>query len=289
LVDDLLLVPIRPIELFSKIKHAAHLSKVHDVDLANTNLKLLIEKIEEDIRTARSIQKNLIPEKFPQVYGFNVAHKYLSGMKSGGDYLDFFEFEDKNHVGILMSDSTGYGLSSAFMSVILRLAVKLSKEEAQSPAKTVNKIFDELQMTMKPNESLSIFFGVLNKKTFELAYTGTGNIRFFHGSESISFKDHALDPAGCLKGIKPQLKDRKVTLHPGERVILMTDGFFDAFETVDTLKETFTKTSTEDAVNLVNECVYRIKRKFTPDDDMPAQDCSVMVLDVKKRAMRLAK
>src|SRR3989344_1967674 len=96
------------------------------VERLNEDVKELVRKFEEDVGRARSIQQALIPQRFSQVHGLKVMHKYLSGLKSGGDYLDFFEFEDKTHIGILMSDSSGYGLSSAFLSVILRIAMKLT-------------------------------------------------------------------------------------------------------------------------------------------------------------------
>ena len=41
------------------------------------------------------------------------------------------------------------------------------------------------------------------------------------------------------------------------------------------------------AVN--KETAQDAKSKLEAEDDMPAQDCSVMVIDVEKRAMRLAK
>jgi sigma-B regulation protein RsbU (phosphoserine phosphatase) len=233
----------------------------------------------------------LIPEKFPEVHGLSVTHKYLSGMKSGGDYLDFFEFNDKNHVGILMSDSSGYGLSSAFMSVILHLAMKLSKDEARSPAATVMKIFEELSMTMKPKENLSIFLGILNRKTFELTYTSAGNIRFFHQNDqkSGSFVDRSSSNDPLWKDKSVSVKDSQVLLQPGDRIVLFSDGFAEGFENDKAVVKACERASGQDAIEIVNDFTFRIKEKLTEEDDMPNQDCSVMIVDVEKRAMRLAK
>ncbi|MEW6055631.1 MAG: SpoIIE family protein phosphatase [Bdellovibrionota bacterium] len=288
-VDDLLLVPIRPVELLSKIKHAAHLSRVHEVASVNVNLKQLIEKFEEDLRTTRAVQKTLIPEKFNAVHGLKVTHKYLSGLKSGGDYLDFFEFEDNMHVGILMSDSSGYGLSSAFMSVVLKLALKLSKEEARSPSATVKKIFEELQLTMKPTENLSLFYGILNRKTFELKYTSGGTIQFIHQGDAHKPRDLSSKTAAFVKNVKPELRDQTIVLNPGDRMVLFSDGFAEAFEDKSRLNQIFDRSLKEEAIELINQFAFSIKSKFSSDDDMPNQDCSVMVIDVEKRMMRLAK
>jgi sigma-B regulation protein RsbU (phosphoserine phosphatase) len=287
IVDDLLLLPLRAIELLSKVNHATHLTRVRELDEVNAGLKSLIEKLEEDLKTTRSIQRSLIPEKFPEVHGLSVVHKYLSGMKSGGDYLDFFEFNDKNHVGLLMSDSSGYGLSSAFMSVILHLAMKLTKDQARSPSATVMKIFEELSMTMKPKENLSIFLGILNRKTFELVYTSAGNIRFFHQNGQFYDRSSASEPLWKDKPVT--VKDNHVLLQPGDRIVLFSDGFAEGFENDKAITETCERASGQDAIEIINDFTFQIKKKLTEEDDMPNQDCSVMIVDVEKRAMRLAK
>lgn len=288
LVDDLLITPIRAVELLGKLKHVEHLSKVNELATVNSDIKTLIEKFEEDIRTTRAIQRSLIPEKFEPVHGFKVTHKYLSGLKSGGDYLDFFEFEDKTHIGILMSDSSGYGLSSAFMSVILKLAIKLSKEEAKSPSSTLSRIFDELQVTMKPKENLSIFYGVLNRKTFELTYANAGSVRFVRHSERV-FEELTTGQEPLAKDKPFALKDKRLHLEPGDRLVVVSDGFSEKFHSQKDLGDSFTRFHTDDAMDLINDMTFRVKREFEAEDDMPAQDCSVMVIDVEKRAMRLAK
>ncbi len=278
LIDDVLLLPLRPLELLSKIKHAAYLEKISELPLVNASLKNVVEKLEEDMKTARSIQKTLIPEKFPRVPGLNVLHKYLSGLKSGGEYLDFFEFNDHTHVGMLMSDSSGYGLSSTFLSVLLKLALKLSKDEACSPKVTVSRIFDELVITMKPSELLSIFYGVLNRKTLELSYTGRGTIKVFHQNEEKLLPHEPIKKEESLN-----VEDHFLRLSPGDRLVICSDGFLEKFSSV---PQVLAQYKDADLVALMNEFTYRIKKELSPDD-MPEQDCSVLLLDVEKRAMRL--
>lgn len=261
----------------------------------NDQVSDLAGKLAEDLNVARRIQKSVIPEKFPSVPGFNVRHKYLSGLKSGGDYIDFFEFDDKTHIGVIMSDSSGYGLSASFLSIMLKLSMKLSKDEAKSPGKTLQKIFEELKVTMKPKEELSIFYGIINRKTFKMRYTGFGNIHFvIHANktedqkEDVQVTDVSINP-GQLKSVSDvQFTDSEVMLHPGERLTFMSDGFFEAFDGGDFLIQAVKNYYHDDPMSFVNECTYQIKRAFSEEGDMPNQDCSVMVIDIEKRAMRLA-
>lgn len=295
LADDLVLTPLRPLELLGKLKHFEFRARVDEVVAVNANLKNLIEKFEEDLRTARAIQRSLIPDKFAPVSGLKVSHKYLSGLKSGGDYLDFFEFEDKTHVGVLMSDSTGYGLSSAFMSVILKLAVKFSKDDFRSPTSTISKIFDELELTMKPKENLSIFYGIINRKTFDFTFASSGSIRFVHqmsaGDNDPKYSEKNLSTAALTKGRAPDLKDQRITLQPSDRLVIFSDGFSEVFQDEGSkgIERVITKSYGADPVALINDFTFRVKSRFESEDDMPTQDCSVMVIDVEKRLMRLAK
>ena len=105
--------------LFEKVSTGSY-SSTHK-EIAN-----LLEEISEDIQRAKKVQKAIIPEKFPKIQGIDVKHRYMSGMKSGSEYLDFFQFENAPYVGVLMSDCSAYGLSSAFVSVIVKLALRLS-------------------------------------------------------------------------------------------------------------------------------------------------------------------
>ncbi|MGE4232783.1 MAG: PP2C family protein-serine/threonine phosphatase [Bacteriovoracia bacterium] len=286
-VDDLLLLPLRNADVISKVRSAQMWKGSKDLLAINATVKDLIENLQEDLRVAREMQKGLIPEKFKQVYGFKVLHKYLCGLKSGGDYLDFFEFEDGNHVGILLSDSTGYGISSSFMSVILRLALKMSREETVSPSKTIQKVFQELLPTMKAHESISIFYGVLNRKTFELKYVTAGNVEFLISNDKITRSLSGNNPA-LNADLKPTFKEQSLFVHPGERLLFISDGFYSEFKSTKELLESMSEFKEKESLEVINELVFRVRKKLLTDDDMPEQDCSVLILDVEKKALRLA-
>ena len=295
LLDDILLAPIRTVEVLSKIKHVAQLSKWanwakwNDLHGVNKQLRGMIENLEEDVALARKIQRALIPEKFKTVPGFRVAHKYLSGFKSGGDYLDFFEFNDGTHLGVLMSDSTGYGLSSAFMALMFRLAARLtSDEEARSPSAMLAKIFNEVKVAMKPKESLSVFYGVFNRKTFDFTYASVGNVRFYiqKSTGEAILQNGLTDP--LKTDVVWQTRDAHSEVDPGDRFLLLSDGFYEAFSSEPEMVGSISQSGT-DSLALVNEFVFRIKNTLESPDDLPKQDCSIMVIDVEKRAMRLAR
>lgn len=265
---------------------------VEIINQVNHDMQKLVSEFQEDLARAKAIQKQLIPQKFKSIPGLKVKHKYLSGMKSGGDYLDFFEFDDGTHVGILMTDSTGYGLSSTFMSIMLKMAMKFSKSSHDGPSYIVEKLFEELKLTMKDTENFSIFFGILNRKTFDLHYTGAGNIRFLVQS-AVSGKnktqEYGFDVKALTRDVDATFKEYVLHLMPADRLILLSDGFYQAYENENDFLKTIHSFYNHEALEFINDCTFHVKKKFNEEDDMPDEDCSVMVIDIEKNAMRVAK
>ena len=280
-VDDVLVQPLRIIDLKSKIQHLSSYVRSADVGFLSLSVQTMITRMQEDIRLSRSIQGHFIPEKFEPISGLKINHKYLSGNKSGGDYLDIFPFEDGIHVGILMSDSTGYGLSSAFMSVILRFAFKYNQGSDKSPLATLRRIYADLKFVMKPNEELSLFYAILNRRTMDLCFANRGGVQFFIDQDLCSDLSAPLKRDEAFVGV-----ERTIHLEPGNRMVLLSDGYSECFPSLKPLLAAQRRT---DGVDVINELNFAVKRKLASDDDLPPQDCSVIIIDVQENIIRLAR
>lgn len=295
LIHDVLLLPLRPLDFQMKLKAIEAYEVERSVLKLNANLSSFIQTLEKDLEVAQSIQKKLIPEKFPPVAGFHVTHQYKYGLKSGGDYLDFFSFEDQKNIGILMSDSTGYGLSSTFMSVILNLTMKMTKTESQSPNHTVNRIIQELKPTIKPKESLSIFYAIINKRNLEMKFVSVGNIFFARqNAEGLVVEDrNATEPFRL--GHPLVIEEKSQMLKPEDRLVLMSDGYSSLFPSVKDLYHFCLKHYGSDAIEFMNELNYKLKDHSAQhgggedeSDCVPEQDCSLMLVDVDSNLLKLS-
>src|SRR5215216_5148822 len=52
------------------------------------------ERIEQELRVARSIQQASLPKEVPQLEGWQITPYYQPAREVGGDFYDFFELED---------------------------------------------------------------------------------------------------------------------------------------------------------------------------------------------------
>ncbi len=71
-------------------------------------------------------------------------------------------------------------------------------------------------------------------------------------------------------------------------MLLLSDGFLDGFDQkLKALEHGLDQNKQKEPKDLLNELVYKIKSKFTDSDDLPAQDCTALVLDVKAQMYAL--
>jgi hypothetical protein len=77
------------------------------------------ERIEQELRVARRIQQELLPEATPELDGWEVTSYYKPAREVGGDFYDFLELED-GHLGIVVGDATGKGMPAALVMAAAR-------------------------------------------------------------------------------------------------------------------------------------------------------------------------
>jgi serine phosphatase RsbU (regulator of sigma subunit) len=288
-VDDLLLYPFRKLEVLSKFRHYQQLLAWDEVEKMNATFSELLSQLKGDFRLAERLQKANLPVRFPDTRGIKVAQRYLAGMKSGGDHFDLAESKDANQLSMVLSDSSSYGLSSAVLSVLMKVAMKLSIEESRSCSETVRRIQEELKATLTEKDRLSIFYGVLSRKDFRLRYMNLGSSSAFYapkGGKFMPLKSHA----GPLttSTVDVPLEESELTLEPSGRFALISDGFVEAvggYPAITTLLDRFRENDPKD---VLNEMVFHVKKEFHEEDDMPEQDCTGVIFDMDQRLIRLA-
>jgi hypothetical protein len=287
--DDVLLYPFRPLELLARFRHYQQILMWNEVQQLNTSFSEVVGRLKEDLELAARLQKSQAPIRFSDVKGFKAISRYLAGMKSGGDYFDLAESPSGNQLSIVLSDSSSYGLSSAVLSVLMRVAMKLSAEDARSCEETVQRIRQEILATLHERDRLSLFYGVISRKDYVLRYLNLGSGSAFYAPPKRSFAALATqgEPitrkmlSGPARGTGAEL-----ALEPEGRLAFISDGFVEASGGSPQMVELLNQFRERELGDTVNELVFRVKSKFTPENDMPAQDCTAVILDVDARVLR---
>ena len=284
--DDLLVYPFRIAEVLSVYKH-------HQVRASQAEVFAEVKLAQEDVANANGMLERILYAKSPKRYtnlkGLQVMSKHLSGLKPGGDYFDVFESQKKDFVNLLLVDSSTYGISAAFLGLILSSSARIANDAALSTADWVKTIFEELKVTLGDQGHFSVFFGRLNRKDFSLHYQLYGTIEAYvvdkEGSCQVMQKNGkrisgASAPADGFEKV--------ITLNPKDRLVLLSDGFVNGIGGEFHLQELFQARLNQEPFALVNELSYQIKSKLSPGETFPGEDCSAIVIDIDQRVLRLA-
>jgi serine phosphatase RsbU (regulator of sigma subunit) len=289
-VDDVLVFPFRRLEVLSKIRHYQQILMWDEVARLNASFSGLIEQLHDDLKLAERLQKNRLPARFPEIKGFRALSRYLAGMRSGGDHFDLADAADGGSLSLVLSDSSSYGLSSAVLSVLMRVAMKLSSGEARACLDTVKKIQEELMLVLGERDRLSLFYGVVSRKDYRMRYSNIGTSCAFYAGPGAKFCELPSqgEPITRASGLISR-GEAEIVLEPDGRLVLISDGFVEAVGGGVETTRLLDQFRTEEPADSLNELVFKVKAKLESADDMPAQDCTAIILDVNSRVLRLTR
>lgn len=82
-----------------------------------------MERVKQDLASARDIQRSLLPQAIPDIPGYNVAMRSVTCYEVGGDYLDVLSLPS-GELMIVVADVAGKGLASALVGSSFRSAFR---------------------------------------------------------------------------------------------------------------------------------------------------------------------
>ena len=261
---------------------------------ANSQLERFIKQIAGELKLAAMIQKALVPTEFPNIPGFEFSTKFAPSPISGGDYFDIFEHEDKFRFGVVMATSSGYGMSSLFLSVLLKMSGQLEARRGVAPEQMLELMARELVPNMQNEDRASVFYAVVDRRSFDLRYSAAGQataILLSYGSNKAQRLVQQSVPLDA--SFKGGLTSQTIALNPRDRVVICSEGVLRA---KNALGEMFGEERLYKAIlgapgpgvhELRNEIFYQVE-KFADGVDLP-QDLTAIAIEVKDRVIKLAK
>jgi len=265
-----------------------------ELNRANEQLEQFIKQIGQELKIASLIQKALVPTEFPNIPGFEFSTKFVPSPISGGDYFDIFEHEDKFRFGIVLASSSGYGMSALFLSVLLKMTGQLEARKGTSPDRILEMMAQELVPNIQAQDRANVFYGVFDRRSFEMTYSGVGGmvgLLLSYGTGKLQRLEWESTPFQV--GFNATLKSKAVSLGPRDRVILVSEGAIKALNPKgeafgeERLYKTVLAAPRLGVHDLRNEIFYQIER-FTKGRELP-HDVTVIVAEVKDRVIKLAK
>jgi serine phosphatase RsbU (regulator of sigma subunit) len=144
-----------------------------------------------------------------------------------GDFYDFINIDDK-HLGILMADVSGHGLSSALIASMLQVALTAQAAHASEPARVLSGLNEALCGKFTEKFVTAAYVYVDLEKNL-LRYAGAGHPPILQYRSS-THKAAKILENGMVLGIlnEAAYQDIELRADPGDRYVLYTDGVLEA-------------------------------------------------------------
>ncbi|MES2766258.1 MAG: PP2C family protein-serine/threonine phosphatase [Bacteroidota bacterium] len=193
------------------------------------------KRMREELVAAKVVQSRLLPTKMPVYPALDVAAICIPAFEVGGDYYDFFNL-DERHLGILIGDVSGKGMSAAFYITLAKGVIVSQVRMALSPADVLSKVNKLLYETMERGKFISLVYGVLDTETMEFTYAQAGHnpliIRYAETNTAALLHARGLalglDSGAVFDRVT---KNSSVVLKPGDALVMYTDGVTEAVNT----------------------------------------------------------
>ena len=180
-----------------------------------------------DLEQAAEIQRGFLPGVAPAVRGLDVAGHNAPCRTVGGDYYDFFPYEN-NRIAMVLGDVSGKGMPASLLMMGLQARVQVLIEEPKSLADVMTRLNRITSANCPANRFITLFFCILNGETGELTFCNAG-----HNPPIIVRADgtHAqLKGGGPVVGILPfiEYKEFHAQLEVGDALVIYSDGVTEA-------------------------------------------------------------
>ena len=192
----------------------------------------------QEMEFAREVQSRLFPQKLPPLTTLDYTGACLPTRQVGGDYYDFLELRP-GRMALVLADIAGKGVSGALLMANLQANLRSQYARALDDLpgllRSVNHLFYE---NTADNSYATMFFADYDDSTRRLRYVNCGHLPplLIRAKPRGALPDaparqvERLTSTSTVLGLfdRWQCGVAEVELHPGDTLVLYTDGITEA-------------------------------------------------------------
>ncbi|BCD96928.1 PP2C family protein-serine/threonine phosphatase [Marinagarivorans cellulosilyticus] len=206
------------------------------LERVNQELKEHVQLLERDQQAAKQVQSNLLPITPLTFSGIELSHRIVPSLYLSGDFVDY-GYLHRRYVAFYLTDVSGHGASSAFVTVWLKQLVRRLFRERQmfnteegfntAPAELLDVVNREL-MQSRFFSHLTCVVGVIDTQTLEMCYVLAGHLPLpiiISPDGKARYLEGKGKPVGLFEDASWTVN--KVQLEEGFQLVMFSDGILE--------------------------------------------------------------
>ncbi|MBP5730044.1 MAG: SpoIIE family protein phosphatase [Clostridia bacterium] len=212
--------------------------QIHDYVDNITRITAEKERINTELGLATRIQSAMLPNifpPFPDRTEFDIYASMDPAKEVGGDFYDFFLIDD-DHLGLVIADVSGKGVPAALFMMASKIILANNAKMGKSPAQVLTDTNAAICSNNREEMFVTVWLGILEISTGKLTAANAGHeypVLLAPGGQYELFKDKHGFVIGGMDNMK--YKEYELTLEPGAKLFLYTDGVPEATNAEDEL------------------------------------------------------
>jgi sigma-B regulation protein RsbU (phosphoserine phosphatase) len=183
----------------------------------------------KELELARQVQLSILPQEIPKIQGLEIAARYLPMSSVGGDFYDFIVVDEK-HIGVLICDVAGHGLSAALIASMVQTALAAQSAHASDPVQVLSRLNQALHGKFESHHVTAAYVFVdMEKNTVNYAGAGHPPLLIWRAKNSEATE---CVENGLMLGpfSDPTYSAVSFSIEKGDRILLVTDGILEAVD-----------------------------------------------------------
>lgn len=211
------------------VRLIAQIARFAAIKLETTRLReesITKAKMDEELRTAYTIQSRLLPTELPCLDSYCFAGTNKPCKTVSGDYYDVITRPD-GRIYFIIADVSGKGITAALVMSSLATAFNIFTRSDPAPADLVRELNLTLAPKTAPSKFATLVAGVLDPATGVIDFANAGHVPPLvvtaNGVETLGITD-------MVVGLFPsaQYRNQVIRLSAGDTLVLFTDGVTEA-------------------------------------------------------------
>lgn len=257
-----------------------HIADIHQSILFQ---KRMIEqqRLANEIDIAAEIQAKILPKVPESFKGHTFAAFTRPAKEIGGDFYDFFTFDD-NKYAVAVADVSGKGIPAAIFMGMARNIIRAESRVSTLPGNILQNSNRYIYQDSEQGMFITLVYLLVDTHNHIITYGSGGHnsqILLRANGEIIHLK-----ASGKPLGVDPdaEFEEKVISFHSGDMVLLFTDGLLETLGNIDIEKgekkliEILRSCHTSDAKQIISVIQSNLEREHI--DDPLVDDVTVFAI-----------